>query len=198
MINFETDFEQLLTAASSDRDRLLLSAQYDLGLRVGQALGLRHGDLDPMRRRVHVCRRKDDETERRSSERSSPWTRRFFNLYATYLLGEIHDVDSDYVFVNLSRPPVGGPMSYSNAYQLVERIGVAAGIDGLYPHMLRHTHATALAKAGWTAAEIAARLRQSPPCQRRRLHPPRERRPRRTAPPHRAPRMARHRRTGSR
>jgi integrase len=24
--------------------------------------------------------------------------------------------------------------------------------------MLRHTHATALAKAGWTAAEIAARL----------------------------------------
>ena len=52
-------------------------------------------------------------------------------------------------------------MSYSNAYQLVERIGASAGIADLHPHMLRHTHATALARAGWTAAEIAARLGQS-------------------------------------
>lgn len=164
VINFETDFEQLLTAASTDRDRLLLSSQYDLGLRVGQALGLRHGDLDPMRRHVQICRREDNENGALSKQRAQftvDAPRRFFDLYATYLLGEIHDVDSDYVFVNLSRPPVGGPMSYSNAYQLVERIGVAAGIDGLNPHMLRHTHATALAKAGWTAAEIAARLGQS-------------------------------------
>ena len=29
------------------------------------------------------------------------------------------------------------------------------------PHMLRHTHATALAKQGWTSAEIAARLGQA-------------------------------------
>ena len=79
--------------------------------------------------------------------------RRFFDLYAAYLLGEIAHVDSDYVFVNLSRPPVGGPMTYSNAYQLIERIGAAAGIDDLNPHMLRHTHATALAKSGWTSAE---------------------------------------------
>ncbi|EUA66989.1 phage integrase family protein [Mycobacteroides abscessus subsp. bolletii 1513] len=65
------------------------------------------------------------------------------------------------MFVNLSRRPVGGPLSYSNAYQLIERIGATAGIEQLHPHMLRHTHASALAKAGWTAAEIAARLGQS-------------------------------------
>ncbi|ORA58466.1 tyrosine-type recombinase/integrase [Mycobacteroides franklinii] len=33
--------------------------------------------------------------------------------------------------------------------------------EGLHPHTLRPTHATALAKAGWTAPEIAARLGQS-------------------------------------
>lgn len=65
------------------------------------------------------------------------------------------------MFVNLSRPPVGSPLSYSNAYQLLARIGASAGIEDLHPHMLRHTHATALAKAGWTAPEIAARLGQS-------------------------------------
>ena len=41
LIDFEADFATLLAAASTHRDRLLLSALYDLGLRVGQALG--HG-----------------------------------------------------------------------------------------------------------------------------------------------------------
>jgi integrase/recombinase XerD len=164
VIDFDADFRQLLAAASTDRDRLLLSALYDLGLRVGQALGLRHGDLDPMRRRVQICRREDNENGALSKQRAQftvDAPKRFFDLYAAYLLGEIAHVDSDYVFVNLSRPPVGGPLSYSNAYQLVERIGAAAGIEELHPHMLRHTHATALARAGWTAPEIAARLGHS-------------------------------------
>lgn len=164
VIDFEADFERLLAAASTDRDRLLLSALYDLGLRVGQALGLRHADLDPMRKRVQVYRREDNKNGALSKQRAQftvDAPRRFFDLYAAYLLGEIAHLDSDYVFVNLSRPPVGSPLSYSNVYQLVERIGSSAGVGELHPHMLRHTHATALARAGWTAAEIAARLGQS-------------------------------------
>lgn len=164
MIDFETDFHRLLAVAGTDRDRLLLSALYDVGLRMGQALGLRHSDLNPMRRRVQIIRREDNENGALSKQRAQfavDAPRRFFDLYAIYLLGEIASLDSDYVFVNLSRPPIGRPLSYSNAYQLIERIGAAAGIEELHPHMLRHTHATALAKAGWTAAEIAARLGQS-------------------------------------
>lgn len=164
VIDFEADFARIMAAASTDRDRLLLSALYDLGLRVGQALGLRHGDLDPMRKQVRICRREDNDNGALSKQRAQftvDAPRRFFDLYATYLLGEIADLDSDYVFVNLTRAPIGAPMSYSNTYQLIEHIGAAAGIDHLNPHMLRHTHATALAKAGWTAPEIAARLGQS-------------------------------------
>lgn len=164
VIDGEADFQQLLRAASCERDRLLLSAMYDLGLRIGQALGLRHGDLDPMRRRVLVCRRDDNANGALSKQRAQftvEAPRRFFDLYAAYLLGEIADIDSDYVFVNLTRPPVGAPMSYSNAYQLIERIAASAGIAAVHPHTLRHTHATALARAGWTAPEIATRLGQS-------------------------------------
>lgn len=163
-IDFESDFGKLLAAASTDRDRLLLSALYDLGLRIGQALGLRHSDLDLMRRQVRIHRREDNENGVLSKQRaqfSVDAPRRFFDLYAAYLLGEVADVDSDYVFVNLTRAPIGGPMTYSNAYQLIETVGAAAGLDYLHPHMLRHTHATALARAGWTAPEIAARLGQS-------------------------------------
>ena len=75
LIDFEADFATLLAAASTHRDRLLL-ALYDLGLRVGQALGLRHADLDPMRKRVQVCRREDNANGRcQSSERNSRWPR---------------------------------------------------------------------------------------------------------------------------
>ena len=166
VIDFDTAFCRLLDAASTDRDRLLLSAMYDLGLRIGQALGLRHGDLDPMRRRVRIVRREDNLNGALSKQRAQftvDAPRRFFDLYASYLLGEIADLDSDYVFVNLSRHPIGAPLTYSNAYQLIEHIGASAGIDDLHPHMLRHTHATALAKAGGTAPEIAGRLGQSHP-----------------------------------
>ncbi|MBF9318025.1 tyrosine-type recombinase/integrase [Mycobacteroides chelonae] len=166
VIDFESDFAKLLAAAATARDRVLLSAMYDVGLRVGQALGLRHEDLDPMRRQVRITRRADNVNGALSKQRDDftvDTPRRFFDLYAEYLLEEFSrvGVDSDYVFVNLSRRPVGKPLSYSNAQQLVARIGASAEIAGLHPHTLRHTHATALAKAGWTAPEIAARLGQS-------------------------------------
>jgi len=164
LIDFEDDFARLLDAAATARDRCLLSALYDVGLRVGQVLGLRHEDLDPMRHRVRVRRRIDNANGALSKQRSDftvDAPRRFFDLYAQYLLDELADLDTAYVFVNLSRRPVGKPLSYSNAHQLVARVGAAARIDGLHPHVLRHTHATALARAGWTAPEIAARLGQS-------------------------------------
>jgi integrase/recombinase XerD len=168
VIAFENDFARLLEAASPQPDRLLLSACYDLGLRIGQALALRHGDLDPMRQRIRVQRRTDNANGALSKRRGEFFVQappRFFDLYRDYLLEELTPagIESDHLLVNLHRPPVGGALTYSNTRQLVAGIGQRAGITDLTPHMLRHTHATALARAGWTAAEIAARLGQTHP-----------------------------------
>lgn len=163
IIDFEDDFIKMLAACSTARDRLLLSSFYDLGLRVGGATGLLAGDLDVRRQRVTVTRREDNPngalSKRRGSFDVQAGHDRFFTFYRDYLLTELlpAGIDSDYVFVNL-RPPVGQPMSYSNVYDLCAGIGRRAGVGPVNPHVLRHTHATALAKAGWTNAEIAARL----------------------------------------
>lgn len=167
IIQFEEDFTRLLAAASTMRDALLLSVLYDCGLRIGQALGLRHGDLDPMRRRLHVERREDNVNGSLSKQRRTFTVEapaRTFALYRRYLLEELEpaSVESDYPFVNL-RPgrDFGRPCSDGNIAQTIARVGAKAGIPRLHPHTLRHTHGTALAKAGWTTAEIAARLGQS-------------------------------------
>lgn len=166
IIGFEADFQVLLDAARTKRDELLLSSCYDVGLRVGQSLGLRHSDLDFMRKRVRIERRTDNVNGALSKQPNTFWVTapsRFFDLYAAYLLTEFapSGIDSDYLFVNLRREPIGRPVSYHNAMQVVRRAGKALGRTHLHPHVLRHTHATSLAKAGWTNAEIAARLGQS-------------------------------------
>jgi site-specific recombinase XerD len=163
VIDFEADFALLQGAARSARDRLVLSAFYDLGLRIGQATGLQHGDLDVMRRKVQVERRTSNPNGALSKRRTTyevTAPARFFDLYREYLLDELTPlgIDSDYVFVNIQRGLLGTPVTYSNMYQQCLAISQRAGLGDVNPHMLRHTHATALAKAGWTAAEIAARL----------------------------------------
>jgi site-specific recombinase XerD len=167
LIGFEEDFSRLCHAAHTARDRTLLSAMFDGGLRISQALGLRHGDLDIARQRVTIVRRADNPNGAISKQRITftvDMPSRFFEFYADSLVNEqlLLGVDSDFVFVNLQHPTLGRPMSYSNARQIVQKIGHRAGLD-LTPHTLRHTHATALAKQGWTAPQIAARLGQSAP-----------------------------------
>jgi integrase len=164
IINFETDFKKLLAAAHTARDKLLLSLLYDGGLRIGQSTGLRHSDLDPATLQVTVERRTDNVNEALSKQRSTfvvQLPRRTFTLYSKYLIEEqlATGIESDYVLTNL-RPPIGRPIGVDNARKLVEQIGRRAGVK-LTPHTLRHTHATLLAKLGWTAPEIAARLGHS-------------------------------------
>ncbi|WP_269431142.1 tyrosine-type recombinase/integrase [Luteipulveratus halotolerans] len=87
---------------------------------------------------------------------------RFLHLYGLSLTDEqlILDIDTDYVFVNLAERHRGAPMRYSNAVQVVRAIGRRAQVS-LTPHTLRHTHGTALAREGWSAPQIAARLGQN-------------------------------------
>lgn len=163
IINFEDDFERLLTHARTYRDKALLSALYDGGLRISQAIGLHHPDIDVARKSVRITRREDNANGALSKRRTQFHVSvpdRFITYYGLSLTDEqlMLDIDSDYVFVNLSHSNRGAPMQYLNALRVVQAIGRRAGIPDLTPHKLRHTHGTALAKAGWSAPQIAARL----------------------------------------
>jgi site-specific recombinase XerD len=167
IVNFEVDLERLLAASNRHRDALLLLAMYDGGLRISQALGLKHEDVDFARKSIRIVRRLENENGALSKQRQTfnlDMPERFFDEYARVLVDEqlLLGIDSSFVFVNLSSTRLGLPMQYRNAFDIVKSIGSRSGIT-LTPHVLRHTHGTALARAGWSAPQIAKRLGQSSP-----------------------------------
>ena len=149
----------ILAACTRLRDRFLFALLAETGMRIGQALGLRHGDFVSRRREVTIVPRGDNVNGARAKTRTTttlPVSAPLVRLYSSYMHTEFGDLDSDYVFVNLWADPVGRPLRYQSVAKLVGRLRVSTGIT-FTPHLLRHTRATELIRAG-VPIEIVSRM----------------------------------------
>ncbi len=135
--------QAILDACEHLRDRFLFGLLYDSGLRIGEALGLRHEDIAAAERQLRIAARANQNRARSKSrtERVVPVSAGLIRLYGDYLNDEYGDLDSDYVFVNLFAEPRGQAMSYPAAYDLVRRLRRRTGIE-FDPHWFRHSAAT--------------------------------------------------------
>jgi len=141
--------QTILDACDHLRDRLLFALLLDTGMRIGEALGLRHADLDIAGCQVAVVARVNDNSARAKSGRHRfiPARDELMRLYADYVNREYQALDSDYVFVNLWGRPPGHPLTYPAVYDLVGRLRRRTGVD-FSPHWFRHTYATWLLRRG--------------------------------------------------
>jgi site-specific recombinase XerD len=153
----QTEMTALIRACDRLRDKFLLSLLKVTGLRIGEALGLRHEDLDARRRLVVVRPRGNVNRARAKTwSREVPADTDLFRLYSDYLHEEYGLLDCDYVFVNLWGAPIGAPMTYASVDRLVRRLRERTGI-AFSPHLFRHSYATALLRRG-VAAEVVQHL----------------------------------------
>jgi integrase/recombinase XerD len=153
----EEQVQVLLDACDRLRDRFLLAVLYDAGLRLGEALGLRHDDLCTADLAVEVRPRQNANGARAKTwERTVPASAGLFRLHAEYLCTEYGDLDSDYVFVSLFTQKPGRALSFGAVYDLVSRLCRRTGI-AFTPHMFRHTYATRLLRQG-VGLEVVQRL----------------------------------------
>jgi site-specific recombinase XerD len=153
-----SEVQAILDACVRLRDRLLFAVLHDTGMRIGEALGLRHEDWEAPQRQVTVTPRTNDNGARSKSgeARTIPVNVELIRLYADYMHGEYGDLDSDYVFVNLWGEPRGHPWSYPAVYDLVRRLRQRSGVT-FDPHWCRHTYATRLLRCG-TPLEVVSKL----------------------------------------
>jgi site-specific recombinase XerD len=152
------EVQTILDGCDRLRDRLLFAVLHEAGLRIGEALGLRHEDWFAAERTVAVVPRVNDNGARAKSgqPRTIPVSPALVRLYADYLHGEYGDLDSDYVFVNLWGGRRGQPLTYDTAHDLVERLRQRTGLD-FEAHWFRHGYATGLLRAG-TPLEVVSKL----------------------------------------
>jgi integrase/recombinase XerD len=137
------------------RDRLLLQLLRETGMRIGEALGLRHEDLSIARREVAINPRLNDNGARvkRWKPRAVPAPAALFSGYARYLDEEYGDLDSDFVFVNLWAPH-GHAMTHSTARDVLLRLRHEPASTGS-PTTTCDTYATELIRKGTDWAIVA-------------------------------------------
>jgi integrase/recombinase XerD len=94
-----TEMQAILDACEHLRDRFLFALLWDAGVRVGEALGLRHADIAAAGAQVTIVRRVNANGARSKSadSRTVPVSAQAIRLWGDYLAAEYGDLDSDYV-----------------------------------------------------------------------------------------------------
>lgn len=139
----EMDHFVACLTATSHRDRAIVWLLKDGGVRIGELLELRVGDVDWSKRTLTVRATKTRST------RLVPVTAEAIAVLADYVRRERpKPLPHDYVFVNLGRRGFGRPFRYRSWVAVCEKARRAAATPRVHAHAFRHTLATNLAEGG--------------------------------------------------
>ena len=161
----------LLRACRSARDRLLVLLLCRAGLRRSEAVGLRREDIHFLvdssglgcefpGSHLHVVRRDNVNGAWAKSRhsRAVPVDGLVVQAHDQYVLeraGISGAAVSDFVFVNMFRPPVGAPMKPGAVNELFTALCQRAGMDqAVVPHAMRHAFASNVLDAGGALDEV--------------------------------------------
>jgi integrase/recombinase XerD len=151
----------LINACRLKRDKFLLTLLYQTGMRIGQALGLRHEDIDSEENLIRIVPRNNNANGMRAKTHDEyvvHVSAHLIEMYTDYLLNEYPtESDNDYVFAALQGKWRGRPLSYTAVTSLFKRLAKKTGII-THPHAFRHTHVTQLFQAGVEPRVIQERV----------------------------------------
>jgi len=137
------EIDRFIHHLTTDRDRAIVWLLKDAGLRIGEALGLRLGDVHWAERRITVRATKTRTT------RSVALSREALRAVSAYVRDERPAaLEHDHLFVCLGRRSFGQPFRYRAWVAVCDLARQRAETPRVHAHAFRHTCATNLAEAG--------------------------------------------------
>lgn len=160
---------ELIKGCRLIRDAFLLTLIYNTGMRIGEALGLRHTDIDLADSVIWVIPRNDNENGARAKSkkaRAIPVMPYLLNMYEDYMTSDEHleafESGSEYVFCNVQRGRIGRALTRSYAENLKSYLMKRTGHQFTW-HQFRHTHASEAIADGHGLLAVAERLGHASP-----------------------------------
>ena len=154
----QEEMERLLEATDTStpegvRDRTLFELMYATGLRVSEAATLPAANVD-VDSGVLQCSGKGSKQRRIPIGRSAvSWLLRYQSARRLLLAGR----ESPHLFVGY----LGRPLTRQNVWAMLKRAAEKAGVEGVTPHVLRHSFATHLLEHGADTRSVQAMLGHS-------------------------------------
>lgn len=144
----KAEVTKVFNATTNIRDKFLIQLLFETGMRIGEVLSLHIGDISIDHQFSHSIKlvyrgQLENDARLKSGERKILISQELIDLYDDYLYDVIDEIGSktDHLFIKLSGQNKGKPMEYWNVSSLFKRLQEKTGLH-LYPHILRHTHAT--------------------------------------------------------
>lgn len=160
---------ELIIASRLIRDAFLITLLYNTGMRIGEALGLRHTDIDLDDNTIWVIPRNDNENGARAKSgkiRAIPVLPYVIYMYEDYITSDEYkqafESGTDYVFCNVMKGQIGRALSKSYADNLKNYLKKRTGHNFTW-HKFRHTHASEAIADGHGLLQIADRLGHASP-----------------------------------
>lgn len=161
------------SSLAGSRDRLLFALLAETGMRLGEALSLRHCDMAvgrgdtpwvdvvPRQDHPHGARVKGGRHRRIfvGDDLEGAYSARVWALVDAGIDLDVEDLAGHWLFVNTDREPRWSPLRPETVYGRVRSISRAQPeLPKWSPHWLRHTHATALLLSGCPIHVVQRRL----------------------------------------
>lgn len=153
----EEEVDRLLAAPDVStyrglRDRALLELMYATGLRVSEATSLTVPDVD-LQTGLLICRGKG------SKQRRVPIGTSAIKWLQKYLVARdsVHPPENTSLFPT----ELGKPLSRKYVWAMIRSLAIKAGLEGVSPHVLRHSFATHLLQRGADSRSVQALLGHS-------------------------------------
>ena len=162
---FPHEIKRFLSGLTGYRDRLMFEILYETGMRIGELLGLKLNDYsepgpDDVFGYIYIIPtdgNDDGDRQQKSGYRQIVVTANLLSMINTYVTEHRPYIEEEqYIFVTDSRNHKGVAVSRRSIEKIFSECSDKTNIK-CTPHLLRHTHLTELAEAGFDQLFIKER-----------------------------------------